>query len=623
MTSLVMEPPTVQPKRTLSTERSVEEIIRRGRSRRPSMRGVWGLGALSAALMWCSFTPLDWGFLAWIALVPLMQVIRLKTRTAWMYTAIYVAGAAYWLPTLQWMRLGDPSMYVAWGALSLYLACYWPVFVWLSRVGVHRLRMPLYVATPVVWVGLEYVRGYMLSGFSWYLLAHSQYRFATLIQISDLCGGYLLSGLVVFCSATLALVIPTRFWQKLRMLSVTSGDAGTESWIAPTTSKQVLIAVVSSCVLFLASVGYGRMRLAQADFEAGPRVGLIQGNFRARVKSEPNEWEEIFSTHRYLNTVANSFHPDLVVWPESMYRVPYFEVDGDLSDTQLRSVAPGIPEERWRENASSADLFTLAEESRANLIIGMSWLTARRDGLDHFNSAVLVDPAQGVLGHYDKIHLVPFGEYVPMQNAIPWLSDFTPYGYGFGLTPGDHVEVFKVKDWNLVPLICFEDTVPHLVRGMVATAQETIGGDVDCIVNLTNDGWFVGSHESEQHLITAQFRCVETRTPMARAVNTGISAVIDGDGLIREPESFIEMERFETGEPQPTTMRDPETGDYWKEVNASIVVDVPLDRRSSLYVWWGDWFAAMCLAACCFIAICELVSRFKRRNAASVASAVT
>jgi apolipoprotein N-acyltransferase len=200
------------------------------------------------------------------------------------------------------------------------------------------------------------------------------------------------------------------------------------------------------------------------------------------------------------------------------------------------------------------------------------------------------------------------------------LSNFTPYGYGFGLTHGDHTEVFQVKDWNLVPLICFEDTVPHLVRGMVATAQQSVKGDVDCLINLTNDGWFVGSSESEQHLITAQFRCIETRTPMARAVNTGISAVIDGDGLVREPVTLFNLDRYNAGEPQPKSMRDPETGEYWREMNAALVVDVPLDPRSSLYVWWGDWFAGMCLVACSLVVLSELVTRVRRRNAHAIAT---
>ena len=119
-------------------------------------------------------------------------------------------------------------------------------------------------------------------------------------------------------------------------------------------------------------------------------------------------------------------------------------------------------------------------------------------------------------------------------------------------------------------------------------------------MNLTNDGWFRDSSEQEQHLVTAAFRCIELRMPMVRAVNTGISAVIDGDGLVREPLAFIDYDRHPSMERDPSirqreTLRDPQTGRFHKSLNAALVADVPLDPRSSLYQHWGDWLAAGCL----------------------------
>ena len=146
--------------------------------------------------------------------------------------------------------------------------------------------------------------------------------------------------------------------------------------------------------------------------------------------------------------------------------------------------------------------------------------------------------------------------------------------------------------------------MPHLVRRMINAVDERADDQdrdaVDCLVNLTNDGWFRGSSEQEQHLITASFRCIETRTPMVRAVNTGISAVIDGDGVIREPLAFIDYDRHPSMQRDPNvrpreTLRDPKSGRYHKSLNATVVADVPLDPRDSLYLWWGDWLAAGCL----------------------------
>src|SRR5690606_5458190 len=131
---------------------------------------------------------------------------------------------------------------------------------------------------------------------------------------------------------------------------------------------------------------------------------------------------------------------------------------------------------------------------------------------------------------------------------------------------------------------------------------------VDCLVNLTNDGWFHGSSELDQHLITARFRSIETRTPMVRAVNTGISAIINGDGVVVEPEVFIDHDGTAEGE-RRTTIRDPKSGRFHKQLNAAQVGVVPLDPRTSLYVRTGDWFAGLCAAGCVCLLIAGLILR--------------
>jgi apolipoprotein N-acyltransferase len=198
---------------------------------------------------------------------------------------------------------------------------------------------------------------------------------------------------------------------------------------------------------------------------------------------------------------------------------------------------------------------------------------------------------------------VPFGEFIPLRDTLPWLRKLTPFGDDFGIDAGASLRVFDDGRWRYAPLICFEDTVPHLVRRVVATADKR-GEPVDVLVNLTNDGWFHGSSELDQHLITARFRCIETRTPMVRAVNTGISAIIDGDGLVVEPEAFIDLDGLADGNPR-TSIRDPGTGRLHKELHCALVGPVPLDPRNSLYVRWGDWFAMFCAAAClCLVVAC-------------------
>ena len=146
------------------------------------------------------------------------------------------------------------------------------------------------------------------------------------------------------------------------------------------------------------------------------------------------------------------------------------------------------------------------------------------------------------------------------------------------------------------------------------TSRSSAAGGVDCLVNLTNDGWFHGSSELDQHLITAAFRCVETRTPMVRAVNTGISAIIDGDGVVVEPDVFIDAD-----EKGRESMRDPHTGRWHKQLNAVLIGNVPLDNRHSLYLAYGDWFAGICCFCTIFLLMIGAILR-KRPLAVSVRS---
>lgn len=243
------------------------------------------------------------------------------------------------------------------------------------------------------------------------------------------------------------------------------------------------------------------------------------------------------------------------------------------------------------------------------MIIGVGAQVARKRGLSGYNSAAFVKPGQGVAGRYDKIHRVIFGEYIPLRDQLPFLQRMTPYAAGFGIEAGEHAALFEHKGWTFSPVICFEDTVPHLVRKIVKqTADKANNGKtVDVLVNLTNDGWFHGSAELDQHLITAVFRSVECRTPTVRAVNTGISAIIDGDGAVVEPDVFLDGKSG-----KPLTMRDPLTGRWRKELDAVLVHRVPLDERTSLYVRHGDWFASVCLFAALGLLVVALFVR--RRN---------
>lgn len=605
MAVLAMRPPQTA-RAGKPRETTVQEIIDQARTAPAGVRGALAMSLLSAGLMWAAFTPVDFGPLGWICLIPLLALVRLQRPTQWMYRAIFLSGLAFWMPALQWMRLGHPTMYGAWLALATYMAIYFPMFVGLCRVAVWRFGVPLTLAAPVLWTGLELLRGHLMTGFGWYYLAHTQYRWLDLIQISDVTGAYGVSFLIALVAACATELLPRSFFAKFQLL-----PAGNE----PTALRECVpsgrvLRVVASIGLFAAVWGYGAWRRNGEVFPSGPRVALIQGNVTSEVKHDPTESPRIQRRHEVLTGEAVKLQPDIIIWPETMFRWPLLEMPLDVTDEQLLEAHPQIPAKylEWlRKLETRKRLTTMSQMAGAPMIVGLETVEFDAASLRSYNSAAFVRPAGGVAGRYDKLHRVPFGEYIPLADTVPWLHKFTPFSAGFGINAGMAAAVFEDKGYRYAPIICFEDTVPHLVRDIVnVTARTDDAGEkhrIDCLVNLTNDGWFHGSSELDQHLITAAFRCVECRTPMVRAVNTGISAIIDGDGAIRD------------------RAKDPKTGKS-KQVEAVVVNNVPLDSRRSLYLEWGDWFAGACLACCGFFALAGIVGRWlpKPRPAAAPAA---
>lgn len=595
------EPESTPPRAAAAEDerRRVADILSRAKHARPGGGSTLCLALATAVLMWGAFTPLDWGPLAWISLVPLLILVLPAQSTRWMYRTVFGVGLLYWLVTLQWMRLGDPAMFLALLALALYLACYWPVFLWLARTAQHRLHWPLVLSVPLIWTGLEYLRAHLLTGFAWYFLGHTQYRWVEMTQISDLFGAYGVSFVVAAANAALVQLVPPGWLARLKLCE----PAVQKSALAQPGPGFLRASVAFSLLLVLAAWGYGLLRRHQGDFPIGPRVGLVQGNFVATVRNDQHDPREIFLMHRQLSGLVVAEQPDVILWPEGMFPYPVYENEQNLTDEQLQSAVPEVPVEAWRSRQSQQALADLADMTNAALIIGASVCAARPADYALYNSALFVQPGVGLTNRYDKIHRVPFGEYIPLRETLPGLQSLTPFRGKFGIDPGTQAQVFRYKDWQLIPLICFEDTVPHLVLRIARAADVNAGQGTACLVNLTNDGWFHGSSELEQHLITASFRAIETRTPLVRAVNTGISAVIDGDGVVREPATFIDLD----GQPPRSSPRDPRTGKFHKQLNCALVADVPLDPRSSPYVIWGDWFALLCLAAGVATAIQGLV----------------
>jgi apolipoprotein N-acyltransferase len=541
------------------------------------------LGALATGgLLWLCYFPAAYGWLAWVALVPLLGLVR--APLSWRRTFLYawVTGLVFFFPAIQWMRVADYRMYATWISLSLYCSLFVPVGILLIRRLDQSKRLPLLVTVPAVWAALEYFRAHVMTGFPWYFLGHSQHDFLVVVQIADLGGVYAVTALVAAVNAVVFEWCVGRHWFR-RLLALPD--------VVGTTPRILLGQTLLVLAVIAADLAYGSWRLGQEDFAVGPRVALIQGNLDQRIRNEatspnPDEAERAVVQHfRQLSDWAAVQHPrpDLLVWPETSY-------PGDWIENP-----PGHPTADSRELARR-----VAELWSTNTVLGLQTLIGQgEEKLHKYNSALMIT-AQGQGGaRYDKIHRVPFGEYVPLREWLPWMETFAPYDYPYSVDSGDHLTRFPLAGFHFGPLICYEDTDPYLAR-------QYVGDDVgepaaDFLLNISNDGWFDGTSEHEEHLAICRFRAIESRRAVARAVNMGVSAIIDGNGRVLRPipsrsnlvPANAPIWEVVWGEGKLPELPRSEWRRF-KKVAAVVIGAIPIDRRYSLYAHWGDWLPQGC-----------------------------
>jgi apolipoprotein N-acyltransferase len=353
-------------------------------------------------------------------------------------------------------------------------------------------------------------------------------------------------------------------------------------------------------VLLLAACGYGDWRLRQDTLTPGPRVALIQGNLDQRIRNDSSVVKEAAQTMADhfidLSDLAARYRPDLIVWPETSCPDGWTEVE------------PGRPDRASQQLAED-----LARRWRTEVLIGVNARVGGAGGPARtYNSAVLIDRHGRPGGRYDKIHRVPFGEYIPVREWLPGLDRFAPYDFDYAVAPGEGHTRFPLADpaggrpFTFGVVICYEDTIPEM-------ALPYGGGDgqpaADFLLNLSNDGWFNGSSEHDQHLAICRFRAVECRRSVARAVNMGISALIDSNGRVLGPHP---LPRRSAGPDVPVWEVPGERGSAralpvsswgeYKKVAGVLLATVPIDSRASPYARWGDWLPGACwlvlLAGC-------------------------
>jgi apolipoprotein N-acyltransferase len=520
-------------------------------------------GLAAGLLLWTSFPPLEWNWMAWVALAPLFWLATLRGPRFPLYLGAWLGGFVFWLLAVEWLRMLDSSAWPGWIVLALAFSFWWVVFLAVARCAVLRLQIPLMLAAPIVWVGLEYARAYFLTGFPWFYLAHSQFRQLYLIQIADFSSSLGISLLVAVVNAMVVdlatLPLFGRSSQGTRLIG----------------RQNVRLCVVT--VLLGTTLCYGAFRVSTARFHDGPRLALLQSNIeqRHKLKGDPQRIIAEF-TGLIERALQRAQLPDLIVWPETSYPFQFIAVDPAVDpktlEEQVQSVTTKLSALEWleRRDVISADLHSWADRAGVPMLIGSIFYDHRPVSVEKYNSAILFSPEIQAIHFYHKMHLVPFGEYFPFIETLPWLAALTPYRTGKlqSLSYGREPLAIPLGPYRLAVSICFEDTIPQVVNRFFNLAGG--GQEPDILVNLTNDGWYHGSAELDVHLAIGVFRAIEHRVPLARAVNTGLSALVDGNGEIRET--------------------------LPKETSGVLSVTVPLDDRTSWYSQWGDWLGVSCLA---------------------------
>ena len=491
------------------------------------------LAICSGFLLTASFPKLGHGIFAWIALVPLM--ISLSNLSLFNGFRIgFLAGLVHYVTLLYWFvpflkTYGPFSIYLSIAILlilcayiALYLAFFSTIFIWLSTSAIS-----CFFLSSVIWVSLEYIRSFLFTGFPWELLGYSQFSALHIIQISDILGVFGVSFIIVIFNTTLFLWF--LFFSKRR-------------WQGQNISRHHIQLISAAFFIILAMVwGYGTRQIHSMEKAiAGStekRIAVVQGNIDQTLKWDSTHQRSTVTKYLDLSLTQRTEFPDLIVWPETA--MPFY-LFHHVPLTGL--VTRGI------------------QDAETDFIVSSPFFTQRENRVRYFNRAFLILSDGTVSDTYDKAHLVPFGEYVPLKKWLPFLGKMVEQIGDF--SSGKVGDTLEWQEHRIGMLICYELIFPYLSRAAVQNGAKIL-------INITNDAWYGYSSAPYQHFSMAVFRAIENRRSLVRSANTGISGFIDPIGrILAETPIFKET---------------------------SLTAGVPLLSVSTLYTRWGDFFARGCL----------------------------
>jgi len=519
----------------------------------------WLAAIASGLLAAACFPPFDQSWFCWIALTPLIVAIWFSgenSRRRWLRNLLlgYLAGIVFFTATFRWLgALGDlyQSFFLHGLSLllSIYLALHFAFWSWL--VGLIKPKTfttswrNLLVAflAACAWVTHEWMRGWLFSGFGWNGLGVALHAEWPMIQIAEFTGVVGTSFAVAFANI-IAVTTPLRLFAEAR-----------------THRMRPHFDLTLTMVGIVSLLAFGLHRVQHSSPAKTVRIAAVQASVPQLQKFDPRFTGEIFERFRRLSEIALAANPapDLLVWPES-----------------------SMPDPVRDQNSESYRFITdFSATMKTDLMLG----TLDVDDGHEYNAALLVSNNGEQVQIYRKVHLVPFGEYIPLRHSFPLFAAVASTWVTGDLTAGTKHTVFNLTnaDVHVAPLICFEDTVGDLVRRFVLNGA-------NLLVDVTNDGWFLHSFGSRQHVANAIFRCVENRRPMVRAANTGVTCFVNEFGRV-------------------TQLLQDDTGNTFTEGVLTGSVDVPQDGRLTFYAQHGELFAKLCVAVTLFtifVCLCRL-----------------
>lgn len=488
------------------------------------------LSILSALLLILCFPRFDLGFLAWFALIPLLLAIKgkgLKSAFGLCYfTGVFFYwGVFHWFPSVNGVSLIDCIL------AEIYLpTCYFGLFGLVLNFVSTKTKLPSIVTAPVLWVSLEYARsnaGFL--EFPWTLMGHSQYLNLPVIQISAFTGIYGVSFLIIMVNVTISEIILNR-------------------------SRAFKPTIVTVIILGISFV-YGYVILTKRSGRDIVSISVVQGNIPQEIKWRRKFRKQHFERHvRLTKEASNNGNASLIIWPEasvqSLKRNFYF----------LQNIS------------------ALARETKTHLLIGSSQRPKSgskelgKIGKKWFNSACLVSPGGKIMGQYNKIHLLPFAEYLPYKDWFPWTTRFVSKASDF--IPGTEYTIFDLDETKFGVTICWENLFPELFRQFVKSGATFM-------VNITNEAQF-GDTEALYHFaVMSVFRAVENRISIVRCANTGISCFINPHGRI--------MGRVHDSNGKEAF------------VEGYLTMEVPLSHKKTFYTKYGDVFVYINLIMTAFM----------------------